>query len=262
MDVRQYLNRIRYQGSLNVDIDTLRQLHRCHLQRVPFENLDILLGTSIELDLESSFDKIVNRHRGGFCYELNGLFGWLLESIGFDVGLLSACVYNNGVVGAKFAHLMLLVRLNEHYIADIGFGDSFSEPMPLDPDISNIEANADYRLQIDASQYVLQRRTQAGWEPQYVFDLSVRQLDDFQTMCHYQQKSAESHFTQGIICSLATDHGRITVSGNQLINTTKSQREVTDILTSNELGELLSRHFGISLNQQELDLLYQPVINL
>jgi arylamine N-acetyltransferase len=96
---------------------------------VPFENLDIPLGHPIVLSLPSFYDKIVRRRRGGFCYELNGLFGWLLEQLGFAVLMLSALVFHGVPPGPEFDHLVLLIEMEERLIADVGFGDSFLEPL-------------------------------------------------------------------------------------------------------------------------------------
>src|SRR4051812_10193641 len=92
LDVHAYLERIRYHGPLDPTAETLRRLQVAHLLSVPFENLSIHWGEPIELDDEALFEKIVVRRRGGFCYELNGLFATLLRALGFDVAMLSAGV--------------------------------------------------------------------------------------------------------------------------------------------------------------------------
>src|SRR3954447_25028309 len=105
MEIDAYLKRIAYRGSREPTVETLRQLHRAHLLAVPFENLDIPLGNPIVLSVPSFYDKIVERRRGGFCYELNGLFAWLLEQLGFHVELLSAGVFSGNRPGPEFDHL-------------------------------------------------------------------------------------------------------------------------------------------------------------
>src|SRR5215213_6707253 len=135
MDVQAYLRRINYRGELAPTVATLRELHRAHLLAVPFENLDIHLGRAILLDQDALFDKIVTRRRGGFCYELNGLFALLLRELGFEVTLLSAGVARaGGGFGPEFDHLTLLVKVpsaeamalylpSASWLADVGFGD-------------------------------------------------------------------------------------------------------------------------------------------
>src|SRR5271170_4725651 len=114
MNIDAYLRRIEYDGPRVASVETLRALHRQHLFLVPFENLDIPLGTPIRLDIGLIYDKIVARRRGGFCYELNGLFGELLTAMGFSVQTLSARVRReDGGFGREFDHMLLKVELDE-----------------------------------------------------------------------------------------------------------------------------------------------------
>src|SRR5271169_327828 len=130
MDVQAYLQRIEYDGPRRPSAACLRALHRQHLFTVPFENLDIPLGNPIVLDLAHLFDKIVVRRRGGFCYELNGLFGELLTAMGFKVQMLAARVHrDDGPFGPEFDHMLLKVELEEPWLADVGFGESFVNPI-------------------------------------------------------------------------------------------------------------------------------------
>ena len=131
MDVELYLQRINYRGSLVPNLDTLRSLHRAHMFSVPFENLDIHLGRTIVLDEELFYEKIVGRKRGGFCYELNGLFAALLRDIGYDVTTLSARVADGDSLGPDFDHMCLLVQFEARWLVDVGFGESFVEPLLL-----------------------------------------------------------------------------------------------------------------------------------
>ena len=131
MDTDAYLARMGYTGPREPTPETLRRLHRAHVLAVPFENLDIHLGHPIVLAIPSLYEKIVRRRRGGFCCELNGLFGWLLGQLGFTVVILSARVFRDGQPGSEFDHLILRVELEEDLIADVGFGDSFLEPLRL-----------------------------------------------------------------------------------------------------------------------------------
>lgn len=133
LEVSAYLERLDYRGPINVSAETLRALHVAHLLTVPFENLDIHLGRPIVLDEKALFAKIVRQRRGGFCYELNGMFAWLLRQLGFEVETLQAGVaLEGGGVGPDFDHMTLHVRLDEEWLADIGFGDSFLEPILID----------------------------------------------------------------------------------------------------------------------------------
>src|SRR2546426_8959332 len=127
-----YLERINYHGSLSPTAETLRELQVAHLLSVPFENLSILAGQAIVLEDEALFTKIVANRRGGFCYEANGLFAALLRALGFDVAMLSAEVANAaGEFGPDFDHMTLMVTLAQRWLVDVGFGDSFLEPLLL-----------------------------------------------------------------------------------------------------------------------------------
>src|SRR6202158_5732396 len=147
MDVQAYLRRIDYQGSLSPGIDLLRSLHRAHLFTVPFENRDIHLGREIVCDESRILRKIVNEKRGGFCYELNGAFAALLRALGFRVPLLSCRVARqDGSYGPEFDHLTLRVDIDEPWLADVGFGECFLEPLRPASRLEQDQIERIYRL--------------------------------------------------------------------------------------------------------------------
>jgi N-hydroxyarylamine O-acetyltransferase len=220
------------------------------LLAVPFENLDIPLGRPIELSVPAFYDKIVRRRRGGFCYELNGLFGWLLQQLGIGVTLLSARVYHLGEPGPDFEHALLLVEAGERLIADVGFGDSFIEPLPLEGTREMEQQGSVYRLGAEGSRRILQRRQPAAdWEPQFSFTLTPRRLAEFAAECRRLQTSPESPFTRKAVCSLPTPDGRITLSGGRLIRTARGRREEEPVAGTEEYRALLRTHFGIELDE-------------
>ncbi|HEY5005937.1 MAG TPA: arylamine N-acetyltransferase, partial [Ktedonobacteraceae bacterium] len=125
MDIRDYLTRINYYGSRQPTLQTLQALHHAHLLAVPFENLSIHYRQPIILQEDLLFNKIVRQHRGGFCYELNGLFAWLLRQLGFQMSLLSASVSNGtDQFSPEFDHLTVLIHQlsGANWLADVGFG--------------------------------------------------------------------------------------------------------------------------------------------
>lgn len=248
MQTDAYLRRINWTGPVAVDTDTLRRLHVAHLRAVPFENLSIHWREPIVLTDDALFEKIVTRGRGGFCYELNGLFGALLRELGFDVTMLSAGVATkDGGFGPDFDHMLLLVRLEECYLADVGFGDSFLEPLRLDGRSDQVEGHRAYRIESDGARFVLSRRDGEGaWAPQYRFGLDGYDYGAYEAMCHYHQTSPQSHFTQQPVCSLATPDGRVTVSGMKFITTIGRDRQERVIQNTAEQADLLRERFGIS----------------
>ncbi|PYQ41936.1 MAG: acetyltransferase [Acidobacteria bacterium] len=249
MDVRSYLDRIGYLGPIEGTVGNLRALHRAHLLTVPFENLDISLGRKIVLEEEAILRKILELQRGGFCYELNGAFAGLLRALGFQVTLLSARVArSDGGEGPEFDHLTLRIDLEEPWLADVGFGDSFLEPLRLEAETEQADPSGTFRLIEDAGQWQMQKRESAGdWIAQYSFSLLPRRLEEFAGMCHVHQTSPKSSFTQKRICSRATPQGRITLSEMKLIVTSTGSRQETVIASEEERRRILQREFGIHL---------------
>jgi N-hydroxyarylamine O-acetyltransferase len=253
MDVQAYLQRIGYQGALTPDIDLLRSLHRAHLFTVPFENLDIHLGREIVCDESRILRKIVNEKRGGFCYELNGAFAALLRALSFRVTLLSCRVARqDGSYGSEFDHLTLRVDLEEPWLADVGFGECFLEPLRLGSRLEHEQSGRIYRLtsrmtspaSTDAL-FGLEVMAEGKWKTEYAFTLQPRELSDFAGMCHYHQTSPESHFTRQRICSLATPEGRLTLSDNRLIETRGALRQETSLSGDHDWQAKLREVFGV-----------------
>lgn len=249
MNIARYLDRINYRGPRRVSAETLREIHKAHLLAVPFENLDNHLGRRIVLDEESVVSKLVDRRRGGICYELNGAFCGLLRAMGFEVSMLSAGVARDeGGFDPPFDHLALLVRLEQRWLADVGFGDSFREPLLLDDRDEQVQGDDAYRL-MDADGYVIVQRRKGGddWKPEYRFTLEPHEYSDFADMCHYHQTSPESIFTRRRACTRATEDGRITVSDMRLIITTRGEKEERELATHEEWTAALREHFGVEL---------------
>jgi len=249
MNVPAYLARISYNGSLEPTAETLSRLHLAHLYAVPFENLDIHLGRKITCDESRFFHKIVGLHRGGFCYELNGAFASLLRELGFRVTLLSARVAReDGSASPDFDHLALRVDLDQPWLADVGFGDSFLEPLRLTPEIEQEQKRARFRIAAVGDVMIVQRQLpQQNWKSQYRFTLRPHRLEDFEPRCQFQQTSPDSHFTHQRLCTLPTADGRITLSDLRLIRTTAQGREERELQNEDEWRAALLEHFGVRL---------------
>jgi N-hydroxyarylamine O-acetyltransferase len=260
VDTRDYLKRMNYQGSIEPTLQTLQALHHAHLLTIPFENLSIHYGQPIILQEEAPFNKIVRQHRGGFCYELNGLFAWLLRQLGFQVTLLSAGVSNrDGCFSPEFDHLTLLIHQlsGVHWLADVGFGDLFLLPLrvelELEQDGGDGRAYRFVRTSDESAEkkqheyWTLQQLNDAKWEAHYRFTFQPHELIDFTERCSYQQTSLESHFTQKRICSLATPTGRVSLSDLRLITTVYQERKELILANEDEYIAALFEHFGIVL---------------
>ena len=250
MKLDAYFDRVGYTGPTSPTLDTLRALHRAHLLAVPFENLDIHLGHRIVLDEDALFDKIVTRWRGGFCYEENGLFAAVLRALSFDVALMEARVGRaDGTFGIPFDHLTLRVQLEERWLADVGFGDSFLEPLRLDDPGDQVQANGVFCVRHDGTQGIYARQQADGtWKNEYQFFLQPRALADFAGGCHYHQTAPQSGFTRQRVCSRATPEGRITLSDLKLIITRDSQRTEQVLPDETVFRSALWEHFGIELD--------------
>jgi N-hydroxyarylamine O-acetyltransferase len=258
LDPQAYLRRIHFSAALDVaalqpSSRLLGALHQAHVLSVPFENLSIHYGQPIILEDRALYDKIVRRRRGGFCYELNGLFAWLLRQLGFTVTLLSARVAQpDGDFSPEFDHLALQIHDVDgiDWLADVGFGDSFRLPLQLKPDTKQDGGDGfTYWLSVDAgdASWLVQRQGEGDWETQYRFTLRPHIMADFAERCLFQQTSPDSHFTQRRICSLALPNGRITLSDLRLITSLNGVREERELDSEDEYRAVLAQRFGIAI---------------
>ena len=252
MEIEKYLQRIGYDGSIQPTIELLQVLQKRHLLSIPFENLDIHYKVPIQLDLETIFEKVVIRKRGGFCYELNGIFYELLRSIGLDVKMISARVFDQGqqIFSPEFDHLAIIAKINSvDYLADAGFGEFAFTPLKVEPDTIQNDERGNFRIERhDNSYYKVVKRAGEAWVPEYMFTLTKRDLSEFEDMCRYNQTSPLSHFTQNKFCSLATEKGRITVTAKKIKITVGDS--ITEMLldSEEEFLEALETYFHIRPN--------------
>ncbi len=248
-DFNSYFARIGQTEPAAADAEALRRFHLAHLCTVPFENLDISLGRKIVCAEAQFLHKIVDLRRGGFCYELNGAFAALLRALGYSVTLLSARVSGaDGSTSPEFDHLALRVDLEEPWLVDVGFGDSFSEPLRLTADLEQEQRGHKFRIRdVDGAMIVERQKPTGRWNPQYQFSLVPRQMGEFAARCHYHQTSPDSHFTQQRICTLATPDGRITLSDLKFIRTRDAVREERVLSGEAEWTAVLERDFGVKL---------------
>ena len=256
MNIVDYLERIGFTGTLGQDIETLRRLQLEHMKTIPFENLDIELKHPIQIDEPSIWEKLIVHKRGGFCYELNGLFAWLLKQIGFEVTYLNARVFDReGNLGIDFDHLALLVQIPGQpvrWVADVGFGDSFMEPLNLDDRGEQVQGLRAYRLEQISEGYVVWQRNYDGtWERHYYFDLQPHRFpEEYESACLYHQTSPKSSFTRGSIISRATSNGRVSLEDGRLIFTENGQRTERLLDSENEYHVLLKEYFGVILHKE------------
>lgn len=243
--VEAYLARIGHAGSRAVALDTLTALHRAHLLAVPFENLDIHLGQPLSLDADHLAAKVVTRRRGGFCYELNGLFCSLLVTLGFTVRLVEARTRDvDGQLGPRFDHARILATVEgRDWLVDVGTGASPRGPIGL-TETPQVVGGTRHRVVSRDGRYDSQHLDGDTWRTGWSFDDVPRDLSEFAERCEYHQRSPDSHFTHKPVCTLVTERGHVTLADRQLITTEDGHRheqEVTDPLT------VLAHMFGIVL---------------
>ncbi len=245
MNIDRYLARI-LADKKEPGLDALAQLQKSHMQRVPFENLDVIRKVPINLDTEQFYKKVVENGRGGFCYELNGLFQILLSAMGYSSSLISCTVKTPAGWARENSHAAILVYLDQPYLTDVGFGDSARQPIPLDASEKE-DASGKYKVRdLGDGCYDLMHLDGGEWQIKYRFTDEKRDLNFFQDSCSFNQTSAESPFTKDDIITIATENGRITLSGHTLVKTENGEKLKTD-LDKTSKQEALKEFFGIAV---------------
>lgn len=251
IELEKYLKRIKFEGEPKADLVTLKKLHLQHLLNIPFENLDIHLGRKIILEPEALYNKIVKNNRGGFCYEMNELFYEIITLVGFKAKRISARVFgDNGIPGREFDHMAIVVNIEgEDWLADVGFGDSFLEPLKFVPDLDQTLYGKHYKIvKVDGGNYkTVYSEDGKEYKDMYLFSLAPRELAEYDEMCIYQQESPDSHFVKNTVCTLACEEGRITLSGLKLIETKGGVKTETALKDKDEFNKKLKELFGIIL---------------
>jgi N-hydroxyarylamine O-acetyltransferase len=248
-----YLSRIGADRPARPDLAGLRALQWAHLAAVPFENLSVHLAEPIVLDPEALVAKLVDRRRGGFCYELNGAFAALLESLGYRVELLAARVFQEERVGPPFDHMALRVLLDEAWLVDVGFGRFSAQPLRL----AERGAQADPFGSFTLTEHGPDLDVHGDGRPQYRLDQRAYRLADFGPTCWYQATSPASAFAKQPMSSLpAADGSRTTLAGGTLIRTTAAgERSEQELPTGADRRAAYREHFGIELTEAEVDRL-------
>jgi N-hydroxyarylamine O-acetyltransferase len=248
MDVRPFLGRIGYAGSLEPNIDTLRALQRSFLFTVPFENLDIHLGRKIVLSSENIFKKIVTLRRGGVCYERNIFFHDLLTALGFQVEFLSARMVKNGLVGPEYDHMVLMVYLNHPYLIDVGNGHFCREPLRIDGSDNSHAEGYFYRVGPHDNAYALYyRKDGSKWIARFYFTVKSKLLSEFEAMNIFHQTSPASPFTRRRLVTIATEDGRVSLIDRRLITLAGRIKHRNELASEHEYQLCLRQYFGIEI---------------
>jgi len=248
MRLRDYFQRIGWSDATAPTLDTLGALLRAHNHTVPFENLDVQLGNTLTTRVEEAYDKIVNAGRGGWCYEQNGLFGWALSEIGFDVQRVAASVMRAHRGPTSHAnHLTLLVSLphdDTRWLIDAGFGGSLLQPIRL-------EEGAHHHPPFTVGLRQLDDNSWQFWESiggdEFSFDFEDVPADEraMSERCHYLQTSPESGFVQNFVCQLRRPNSHIVLRGRVFSIVTSEGKNKRVLESPDELVATLSDEFKL-----------------
>lgn len=249
-DLDAYLQHIGYDGKTTPTLDTLTALHHGQLYTIPFENFDIQLGRGIHLHPEAIFDKLVRKNRGGYCFELNGIFLMALKSIGFDVRPLLGRVHITGTPGGRGHQIELITLEGRQWIADVGFGaDTPRIPIPLELNRPTIHDAQKIRL-VDAGHFgtMLQTEKNDEWIDLYSFDLSHVCPADIAYGNHYTSTSPNSLFVCARIAALPVKEGVVTLFNYTLKKMAAGHESVQELAEGQAYLDALKRHFRIKLD--------------
>lgn len=249
LDLDAYLRRIGQAAATA----SMESLHAAHVRSIPFENLDVILGTHPGIGFDAIQAKLVGRQRGGYCYEHALLFAAVLERLGFEVTRRVARV-DPDKSGPR-THALLKVRVDEQDIlADVGFGDGMLHPMPLKDGVVVDQAGWEHRLTQQDGVWTLAKKTPDGWVPQHASDDEPQRLIDYEVYHHYVSTHPNSPFSSKPVVMRLSDGLCRRLVGNELIHEYADGRVERRLVSADELGALLES-LDVVLTGEELDRL-------
>ena len=262
----RYLNKIGLSASVACDETGLNDLHQAQVFSIPFENLSVLLEQPIHLDLESLISKLVERQRGGYCFELNGLFTWALNKVGFACETRLARVqFRNPTPGTRTHQISIVTVNGKKYFCDVGFGGpGLRRPMPFEFDRIEIQSGDEYRLRRDSEFGVaFEGKTSNGWLTLYVFAEEKTLPVDIVMANHFTSTFSESVFKSNLMAALTAENNRHTLMNNEYAFVSATQRDPQQWNTSDQVIAGLRSKFGIYLDaeeQQKLSSVLQKIL--
>jgi arylamine N-acetyltransferase len=248
MDLKAYLDRIGFAGEVRPDVESLKALHRAHLQAIPYENLDVQFGRPLTPDVDAAVEKIVGRRRGGWCYEMNGVFGAALEAAGFKVTRMAGGamreLMGDAVVGN---HLVLLVEIDgQPWIADVGFGDGAQDPFPLRPAAMTFGGYA-FRLEAMDDGWWRFHNHEFGGAKSFDFKVEPADPDLLATRCNWLQTEPESHFRLNLIVQRYRGDEILQLRGRTVRTVTPAGVETRLLNSADELVAVLADDFDLDV---------------
>lgn len=245
-DLQRYLDRIGFSGPARADLDTLQRMMQAQLCSVPFENLDVQAGKIVSLEPAHIVEKIVERRRGGYCYEVNGLFSMALTVLGIPHTYVAARPMFYPVRRPK-THMAIIAEVgDEQYLCDLGFGSyGIRAPLPLDSAGGEVEQGSDrFRLSERGGEYLLQAWVEGEWASQYGFDLHPQEWIDFMPANYLNSTHPEAVFVQKLLVVRFTPRGRVILFGDNLKIVEDGQVATRPVLPE-ERAALLREYFDL-----------------
>jgi len=254
MDIKKYLQRLNLDIPLHNDFNTLHTLHQAHAFSIPFENFNVQLKRPIPLDKQSLFKKLILDNRGGYCYELNTLFYFLLKEIGFEVTpLIGRPRYGYHNAFRPKTHMVLKVEIGDKaYLCDLGFGGKgLISPMELSYKKESQQFGDTFKLVPHEEGYELQALVNTSWISLYSFDLVPQRLIDYELANFFNMHSPDSRFTQQVICAMPTKTGRVLLLDNTFRYQEGGKQKHLNIDSAQAYADILKKYFGISQDLSE-----------
>ena len=210
MTTEKYLNRMKYKGTLDLTLETLSLLQHAHVSSVPYENLDIMAGIEISLSIPALYDKIVHRKRGGYCFELNGLFAWLLMELGFDtVELQGRWLKSEPIEIPLRRHRVSRTIIDgKQYICDVGVGLTAPKfPLLLEEGLEQEQEGEVYRIVYHPKMiWVVQELLDGKWSNFYSFSEEPQIAIDYYLMHYHCVTYPKSIFRNSTMVYVRTEH--------------------------------------------------------
>jgi N-hydroxyarylamine O-acetyltransferase len=252
LDRDAYLARIDYKGSLAPTLETLRALQFAHISAIPFENLDIVLGRSISLDLAHIQAKLVTAKRGGYCFEQNALFAAVLESLGFDVIRLAARVRFGAKEIRPRSHMLLEVRfVAEPWLSDVGFGCAGPlYPIPMLDGAQDHQGAWTFRIRTEGDELVLESKESDGWLDLYSFTRERQYPVDYEASNYWTSTHPSSPFVQGLVVQKGTLSSRLILRHRELTELKPPDKTTALIEGDEALLKLLANRFGLNFPRE------------
>jgi N-hydroxyarylamine O-acetyltransferase len=250
IDLESYFARVDYRGARQASLESLRELQAAHALAIPFENIDVIRGLGVRLDLPSIEQKLVHEQRGGYCFEQNALFAAVLEQLGFRVTPLAARVRWQipAAVAMPLTHMVLRVDLGGvPYLADVGFGGlTPTAPLRLNAEEPQATPHETFRVLRSRDAFMLQAQVESDWGDVYRFTLEQQHPIDYELANWYTSRHPSSRFVQNLVVARpGRDRTRASLFNREFVVRRGAIADKRMIETPEELLEVLANQFGL-----------------